>query len=86
MKKEIEVKVCCGTNCYIMGGSELHLIKEHLTEEIAQLISLKGENCSGNCHDFSRTQKPPLAWINGEMIENASIEKLKKEIVARSHK
>lgn len=80
MKKEIEVKICCGTNCYIMGGSELHLIKNHLPDNLAPYVVIKGENCMEYCHNFIHTQKPPLVWINGEILERANIEKVKNHI------
>ncbi len=79
-RREIEVEICCGTNCYIMGGSHLHLLKAHLPEHLASLVKLKGKNCSGNCNDFTVTQKPPLAWVNGEIMENACIAKIEEKL------
>ncbi|MCW3807070.1 hypothetical protein [Plebeiibacterium marinum] len=81
MQKEIEVKICCGTNCYITGGSGLHLIKNHLPEDIIDSINIKGVLCQDVCTDMCRSQKPPIAWINNEMITQASINKLKSKIL-----
>ncbi|TLX70847.1 hypothetical protein E9993_21665 [Labilibacter sediminis] len=81
MKEEIEVKICCGTNCYIMGGSELHLIKNHLPNDISSCVTVKGINCSEHCHNFTQTKKPPLVWINGEILESANISKVKNQIL-----
>jgi len=65
-----------------MGGSELHLIKNHLPHEISSCVTLKGINCSEQCHNFTQTQKPPLVWINGETMENASLTKVKNQIIS----
>ncbi len=29
----VEVKICTGTACYVMGGSDLFLIEEKLSDE-----------------------------------------------------
>lgn len=80
MKKEIEVKICCGTNCYIMGGSDLHLIKNNLPNNVASNITIKGENCMGYCQNFTQTQKVPIVQINGKIMESTNLNKLKNHI------
>ncbi len=81
MRKEIELKICCGTNCYIMGGSELHLIKDHLPENLASHTNIKGVLCQNLCQNHSQKQMAPFAWVNDVKILSASIEKIKNAIV-----
>jgi len=75
--KEIEIKICCGTNCYITGGSDLHSITNYLPEEIASHTRVKGSLCEDRCTDFLKTKAAPFAWVNNKIIEGATIDKIK---------
>ncbi|TAJ15368.1 hypothetical protein DMA11_01645 [Marinilabiliaceae bacterium JC017] len=74
-KPTITIKICCGTMCYIMGGAELHLLKEHLPAHIAPLVKIEGASCLGVCQDDNE-DRPPCVMINDELIPNATIQKI----------
>lgn len=81
-KEPIEIKICCGTMCYVLGGAELMVFDEWLPESLSNQVKLTTSTCLGYCKDESR--KPPFVEINGQCIEQADkntiITELKKEL------
>ncbi len=77
--KEISIKVCTGTLCHVMGGSNLPALKELLPKEMAARIALKGSICLGACKD--QNKQPPFVLVNDVLIEEATIEKIKEFIL-----
>ncbi len=80
--KKIQVEICVGTTCYVMGASELMLIEEHLSEEQRNHVELRGGTCLDVCHEHL-TEKAPFVRIDGEIISNVNVEKLVAEINSR---
>ena len=58
--KKIELKICMGTMCYIMGGAELKDIVETLPQDIQQHVEISFSACLGYC---SSRQDPPYIQI-----------------------
>ncbi|MBN1113612.1 MAG: DUF1450 domain-containing protein [Bacteroidales bacterium] len=79
MEKKIKVKICIGTLCYVMGGSELQLLEEHLPEELKKRVDIEGSICLGFCNS-NEDEKPPFASVNGKCVSRASITKLINQI------
>jgi NADH:ubiquinone oxidoreductase subunit E len=77
--KKITVSICAGTSCYVMGGSELLLLEEYMTEEQRQAVEMEGSPCFGFCreHTFG---KSPFVTVNGERIEKATIQTVLERI------
>ena len=75
---KISVKICSGTACYVMGGSELLSISEHLTTEELELVDIKGHACFGLCNEYN--PETPFAKVNEVIVPNANIESLTKVI------
>jgi len=73
-EKKVVVKICTGTLCHVMGGSELPELAGHLPESIKPKVEIKGMTCGGFCKDGNR--KPPFVTINDVLMEQASIEKI----------
>jgi len=72
------VKICAGTTCYVMGGSDLYLLHEHIPEHMKNLIEIEGCTCLGVCK--SSGSNPPYVMIGKEVIENATIQKIVKRL------
>jgi len=72
--KKIVVKICTGTLCHVMGGSELPELYSRLPNNLKALVEVKGMVCGQFCKDNSK--KPPFVTINGFLMEQASIEKI----------
>ncbi len=77
--EKIVVKVCCGTMCYVMGGAELQLLDEHLSEDIASRVELRAVTCLDMCNKDGA--KAPYAMVGDTIIRNADISKVTDEIL-----
>ncbi len=71
----IIVKICCGTVCHVMGGSDLPLVADFLPEEIKSKVKIEGTPCLGFCNR-SGAHKPPFVTVNGIMISEATFAKI----------
>lgn len=83
--KKIQIKICLGTTCYVMGASDLQMISEYIPEEYSEKIEISGSTCLDYC--FMENQgKPPFVEIDGEVLSEATIEgiidKIKTKIPA----
>ncbi|MCT4638363.1 MAG: (2Fe-2S) ferredoxin domain-containing protein [Bacteroidales bacterium] len=79
MNKKVNVKICIGTLCYVMGGSELQLLEEHLNDDLKKRVTIEGTTCLDYCHNEANG-KPPFASVNGKCIQRASITKIINQI------
>lgn len=73
MMKGIDLKICMGTMCYVMGGAELCAFIELLPEELRQYVNVNYSTCLGMC---DKVGEPPYVEINGKIMERASKENL----------
>lgn len=76
MKKKVEVKICTGTLCYVMGGADLQVIDEYLPEDMIDLVDLKGSPCLDHCNNPINQSKAPYVEVDGEVISDATISKV----------
>lgn len=76
MKKKIEVKICTGTLCYVMGGADLQVIDEYLPAELLDLVELKGAPCLEHCNNPLKESKAPYVEVDGEVISDATVLKV----------
>ncbi|MDL2231243.1 NAD(P)H-dependent oxidoreductase subunit E [Porphyromonadaceae bacterium OttesenSCG-928-L07] len=79
--KKINLKICMGTMCYVMGGAELKNVADMLTPEEREHINVKFASCLGYC---CKRNDPPYVELNGRMIAGVSksnlIQIIKEEI------
>ncbi|WP_047449273.1 hypothetical protein [Alistipes sp. ZOR0009] len=79
----ITVKICTGTLCYVMGGSDLWTLQDILPENLKDRVFIKGSPCLGYCTN-EQPVKAPYAEVNGKVIREASvssiIEVIKEEL------
>ncbi len=76
MEKKIEVKICTGTLCYVMGGADLQLLDEHLPEELVDRVVIKGSPCLEHCNNKDTNAKAPYVEINGKVMSDATVIKV----------
>lgn len=74
--KKINVKICLGTTCYVMGASDLQMLADYLPENVAERLVLSGSPCLDYCFDPESNGKPPFVEINGNVLGEATIEKV----------
>ena len=72
--KRIEVKICTGTTCYILGGSKYLRLSDNLNPEILAKVEIKGAPCMGYCHDKETKHKLPCITIDGTTYHGLSLE------------
>lgn len=72
MKEKITIEICTGTACFVMGGSEILLIEEHLPGELKERVNVKGTLCMDQC-ELESCERAPFVRINGSVLENATI-------------
>jgi NADH:ubiquinone oxidoreductase subunit E len=68
----LTVELCMGTACHLMGAQELMDAVDSLPVEMRLQIEVKGITCHKKCG------KGPNVKINGELLNNATPEKLKE--------
>ncbi|MFO7940625.1 MAG: NAD(P)H-dependent oxidoreductase subunit E [Bacteroidales bacterium] len=78
MKNKIDVRICVGTHCYVMGGKALMKLEEEMPESWKSKVDIRGAVSLGACEE--RGEHPPYAEVNGKTIEKATLEKLKSAI------
>lgn len=69
--KKVQLKLCAGTMCYVMGGANLTEIGNLLNEEEKQQVDISLSPCLNQCNG---EKHPPYAEINGQIIQNATKE------------
>lgn len=79
--EKASVKICAGTHCYVMGGSELLTLSEYLPKEIADKVEISAVTCFSQCQDEENMLKPPLVEINGKIIQKTSIPGIIKTLI-----
>lgn len=73
--KRVNVKICFGTMCYVMGGSHLEMLTDQLPAELKDKIHITGSPCLDVCHNKDNG-KPPFVIVNDTIISEANIEKV----------
>ncbi len=78
---KIELKICMGTMCYVMGGADLKGVVNNLPYDIKKHLLVSYSPCLGYC---DKQQSPPYVEINGKMVAGVSknnlVQILKEEI------
>jgi len=77
--KKIDLDICIGTTCFVMGANRLQEISEYLPVEWANLVEVRANTCLGLCQN-NEYSKAPYVKIDGEIMSNASVEKILVEI------
>ena len=67
--KKIDLKICMGTMCYVMGGAELKDAIDSLPEPIKEHLNISFSPCLGCCN---AKQEPPFIELNGQVIAGVS--------------
>lgn len=75
MNKMVEVSICYGTLCFVMGGAAFELMGEKLPEDLKDMVAIKGMNCPGYC-DSQANGRPPFVMVNNKLIAEANLNKV----------
>ena len=66
----LTIEICMGTSCHLMGTQDLLAVLDGLPSDQRRQIEIKGVTCFKNC------SKGPNIRVNGELINNATPERL----------
>lgn len=80
--KVLKVVICSGTTCYVMGGSDLLLLEEHIPEQYRSRIEIEGSTCLGLCKD-RKYGKAPYVRVGDSIIDAASITRILEKIAEK---
>lgn len=73
---KVEVEICMGTTCFIMGGCNLQELASILQKKYADKVDTRGIVCHGLCNTDCQYSKAPYVKVNGEVISEATIDKV----------
>jgi NADH:ubiquinone oxidoreductase subunit E len=80
--KVVKVVVCSGTTCYVMGGSELLLLDDHIPAKWKGDVEIEGAPCLGLCKD-KKYGKAPYAKVDEEIVAGATVPAILQKIAER---
>lgn len=83
--EKIQVKICAGTACFVMGAPQIQSLEFAAPEDLADKIEVTEVRCMNHCNQ-GKYNKGPFVEVNGELIEGATFEKVVlkiRELIAK---
>jgi len=84
--KQIKVKVCLGTTCFVKGSANLQSLTEQIPQKFGDSVTVSGSQCLGVCSTNWANSKAPYVKVNDEIIQEATVEKVIEEIERQLNK
>ena len=81
---KLEIKICTGTTCYVMGSGNLMQLGEILDEETLQKVHIKGSPCLGMCKEGCYG-KAPFVMVGDTVISEATTEAVLEVVKKHFH-
>jgi NADH:ubiquinone oxidoreductase subunit E len=84
--EKVQVKICAGTACFVMGAPQVQALEFSAPEDLADRIEITEVRCMNHCNQGRNYNKGPFVEVNGELIEEATMEKVVlkiREIIAK---
>ena len=79
-EKKIDVKVCLGTTCFVMGASNLQELMDLVPKKYGDKVELTGVPCLGLCSIDWKFSKAPYVKVDDDVIKEATIDKVLEAI------
>lgn len=73
--KKIEIEICLGTTCFVMGASKLQELETLIPPKYRSLVEVKANTCMDLCKNATY-MKAPFVKVDGELITEANVEKV----------
>lgn len=74
--EKINVKVCLGTTCFVMGSSNLQELIETVPAKYGEKVDVLGVPCLGLCSIDWEYSRAPYVKVDDEVIYEATVEKV----------
>jgi len=85
MSAKVQVQICVGTACHIMGAADLVMIEDLLERSLRERVEVSGVTCMDLCKDEANG-KPPFVVIDGETLSEATLDKVLARIEQRARR
>lgn len=73
--KKVNVSICTGTTCYLMGAAHLLCIDEVLDPYVRDYVEVCGSHCLGLCNNETNG-RAPFVKVNDRVIADANLTKV----------
>lgn len=87
---KVNVKVCLGTTCFVMGSSNLQELIEQVPKKFGDDVEVASSPCLGLCSIDWEFSKAPYVKVNDEIVKEATVEKVmaavEKELKVKNKK
>lgn len=74
--RKVQVEICCGTACYLLGASQMMDMEDALPEELRGRVEILPRTCLGLCERENIGKAPFVRFGNGEVMSDASLDKV----------
>ena len=74
--EKINVKVCLGTTCFVMGSSNLQELIETVPAKYGDKVDVSGVPCLGLCSIDWEYSRAPYVKVDDEVIYEATVDKV----------
>ena len=74
--EKIEVEICMGTTCFIMGGESMQELASILQRKYQDKVNTKGIVCHGLCNTDCQYSKATYVKVAGDVISEATVDKV----------
>ena len=78
--KKINIQICLGTTCFVMGAGALQSMSEELTRRFGDKVEVVGVTCLGACNEKTSFSKAPFVKVGDVLIGEADYDKVVAEI------
>ena len=85
MSEKVQVQICVGTACHIMGAADLVVMEDLLDGSLRDRVEIAGVTCMDLCKDEANG-KPPFVVIDGETLSEATLDKVLARIEQRARR
>ena len=77
MANKVRVRICVGTSCFVMGAAQIQSLEFNAPSDIADYIEIIEERCMNLCKEVkTKYNSGPFVWVNDELVEEATYEKV----------
>ena len=74
--KKVNVKVCLGTTCFVMGSSNLQELIETVPLKYGEEVEVFGVPCLGLCSIDWEYSRAPYVKVDDDIVYEATVEKV----------
>ena len=70
--KPVDIQICLGTTCFVMGGGHLQELAETLPRKYGDKVHVSCVRCLSACDQAAKFSQAPYVKVDEEIISNAT--------------